>query len=231
MTEAEWLEATDPEIMLPLLLQFEPSERKLRLFCCACCRRIWHLFSDERCRNAVEIAERFADGHASVEELNEAGEMSDEAADEAEDAELCGFKKFALVGTSNAAAFTVDVNATVTTEWTAYALTGSSAVADKDEEAARLEAFNLEVRGQAALLRDIFDNPFRPVAVEPSWLSPKVVRLAQSIYDDRAFDRLPILADALEEAGCNGAEILAHCRGPGPHVRGCRAVDLLLGKE
>jgi hypothetical protein len=84
------------------------------------------------------------------------------------------------------------------------------------------------------LLRDIIRNPFhRPKrktrAVELE--SRTVQRLAQSIYEDRAFDRLPIVADALEEAGCTDAEILAHCRGPGPHVRGCWVVDLLLGKE
>jgi hypothetical protein len=58
-----------------------------------------------------------------------------------------------------------------------------------------------------------------------------VARLARGIYDDRAFDRLPILADALEDAGCHDTAILDHCRQPGPHVRGCWVVDLLLGKE
>ena len=224
-------EATDPELILPSLLEFEPSERKLRLFCCACCRRIWHLFSDDRCRDAVEIAERFADGLASEEELNQAGEIVDEAADEAEDADLRGFEKLALVGTSNAAAFTVDVNAITASEWAVYAITGSSAVDDKDEETRRLEAFNREIEGQVTLLRDIFGNPFRPVTLGPTWLTPKVVSLAQAIYDERAFDRMPILGDALQEAGCEDVDILAHCRQPGPHVRGCWAVDLVLGKE
>lgn len=231
MTEAEWLEATDPEVMLPMLLEIEPSERKVRLFCCACCRRIWHLFSDDRCRNAVEIAERFADSLASEDELIQAGDMADEAADEAEDSDLPHFKKLALVGTSNAAAFTVDVNAIFAAEWAVYAVTGSSAVDGRDEEARRLEAFNREVEGHVKLLRDIFGNPLRPVAVERNWLTPNVVSVAQAIYDDHAFDRLPVLADALEEAGCTDASILAHCRQLGPHVRGCWVVDLLLGKE
>jgi hypothetical protein len=64
-----------------------------------------------------------------------------------------------------------------------------------------------------------------------TWNDGIVIKLAQAIYEERAFDRLPILADALEEAGCSDTEILAHCRGPGPHVRGCWVVDLLLGKE
>jgi len=81
------------------------------------------------------------------------------------------------------------------------------------------------------LLRDIFDNPFRPITVDPAWQTETVVALANSIYTDRAFDRMPILADALEEAGCDHADVLAHCRGDGPHVRGCWVVDLVLGKS
>jgi hypothetical protein len=72
------------------------------------------------------------------------------------------------------------------------------------------------------------------VTVAPSslvWQDGTVPKLAQSIYDERTFDRLPILADALEEAGCDDTDILGHCRGPGPHVHGCWVVDLLLGKE
>jgi hypothetical protein len=79
--------------------------------------------------------------------------------------------------------------------------------------------------------RDIFGNPFRPVAFADSWRSETVVALAAGIYAERAFDRMPILADALEEAGCDHADVLSHCRGPGPHVRGCWVVDGLLGKE
>jgi hypothetical protein len=79
-------------------------------------------------------------------------------------------------------------------------------------------------------VRDIFGNPFRPVTADPQWLTPTVVTLAQTIYADRAFDRLPILADALEDAGCDEADILTHCRADEPHVRGCWVVDLVLGK-
>jgi hypothetical protein len=81
------------------------------------------------------------------------------------------------------------------------------------------------------LARDIFGNPFWPVTLDPAWLTPTAVALARTAYDDRAFDRLPILADALEEAGCTDAAILDHCRSPGPHIRGCWVVDLILGKQ
>ena len=85
-------------------------------------------------------------------------------------------------------------------------------------------------RVQASLLRDIFDNPFRPVTFPSSWRTEYTVGLAGRMYDERDFAAMPILADALEEAGCDNADILAHCREPGVHVRGCWVVDLILGK-
>ena len=89
-----------------------------------------------------------------------------------------------------------------------------------------------ELRHLAAVLRCILGNPFRLIPrIEPKWLTHAVVTLAQQIYADRAFDRLPILADALQDAGCENTDILDHCRGPGPHVRGCWVVDLVLGKD
>ncbi len=84
---------------------------------------------------------------------------------------------------------------------------------------------------QSAFAQDIFGNPFRLVTVYPDWLTSSALSLAEGIYAERAFDRLPILADALEDAGCDAAELLAHLRGDGPHVRGCWALDLVLGKE
>jgi len=81
------------------------------------------------------------------------------------------------------------------------------------------------------LIREIFGNPFRPVIADAEWLTPTVVAIAHSLYADRAFDRLPILADALEEAGCTNADLLLHCRQPREHIRGCWAVDLVLGKK
>jgi hypothetical protein len=97
-------------------------------------------------------------------------------------------------------------------------------------EADGIEASRAEEKVQAGLLRCIFGNPFRPVAFPPAWRSETAVALATAIYADRAFDRLPILADALEESGCDHSDVLAHCRGPGPHARGCWVVDAVLGK-
>jgi hypothetical protein len=88
-----------------------------------------------------------------------------------------------------------------------------------------------ERNAQAALLRCIFGNPFRPAAADPAWRTSTAVALARGIYDERAFDRLPILADALQDAGCENEDVLNHCRNEAqPHVRGCWAIDLVLGK-
>jgi hypothetical protein len=84
---------------------------------------------------------------------------------------------------------------------------------------------------QARLLRDIFGNPFRPVPFSPSWRTDTAVSLARQMYPAREFSAMPILADALQDAGCDNDDVLNHCRGPGPHVRGCWVVDSVLGKE
>jgi hypothetical protein len=80
----------------------------------------------------------------------------------------------------------------------------------------------------ALLITDVFGNPFRPVTCSPAWQTPTATALAQAIYEERGFTDLPILGDALEEAGCDNAEMLAHCRQTGPHVRGCWVLDALL---
>ena len=85
-------------------------------------------------------------------------------------------------------------------------------------------------RQHSELVRCILGDPFRPVTFDASWHTSTVVALAEGIYADRAFDQLPILADALEDAGCGHPDVLAHCRGDGPHARGCWVVDLVLGK-
>ncbi|HYT88796.1 MAG TPA: hypothetical protein VEL76_08820 [Gemmataceae bacterium] len=207
MTEAEWLTGTDPQKMLVWLqVSGAPSDRKLRLFVCACCRRIWHLLPDERSRKAVEVAERFADTQADAGQL-EAARVA-----------------------------VWDVSETPVSRWGAAwgavcddALEG--AWEGLREAAGWGDTSKVEQSEEAPLLRDIFGNPFRPFILNVTWVTPAVTALAQTIYDQRCFQDLPILADALEEAGCTNADILDHLRGPGPHVRGCWAVDLILGKE
>ena len=83
---------------------------------------------------------------------------------------------------------------------------------------------------QIKLFRDIFGNPFRPVTFDPAWQTSDTTGIAGRMYDSREFSAMPILADALEEAGCTNADVLLHCREPGVHIRGCWVVDLVLGK-
>lgn len=108
--------------------------------------------------------------------------------------------------------------------WGAMAAAGIDAAADLDRSLIRGEQAQ-----QTVLLRDIAGNPFRPVAVERTWLvaRPGVRQLAEALYAERRFADLPVLGDALEEAGCTDAALLSHCRGAGPHVRGCWALDVL----
>jgi hypothetical protein len=88
-----------------------------------------------------------------------------------------------------------------------------------------------EYQEQAKVMRDISGNPFRPITLNPSWLIPSVLTFANGIYFEKAFDRMPILAAALQDAGCDNDDILNHCRQPGEHVRGCWVIDLLLSKQ
>src|SRR5262249_42286549 len=112
--------------------------------------------------------------------------------------------------------------------------TGLDYLNDSEEEAWEKVVQETE-KELMTIFRDFVGNPFRPSPpLSPAvliWNDGTVVKLAQAIYDERAFDRLPILADALEEAGCQDQDILGHCRSGGEHVRGCWIVDLLLGKE
>ncbi len=232
MTEAEWLVCTDPLAMLRFL-HGRASERKLRLWMCACARRLWSQLADESDRRAVEVAERYADGATNRSELEQArrvivnvrnlGARANELLDWRSPACLawCATRK----NTNTAAR-----DASVAEIWYAGAWASShSDIGWKmsgDPPAERV--------WQAHVLRDLFGDPFRTVAVDPLWLAwndRTVPRLAQVIYDERAYDRLPILADALEEAGCTDADILNHCRQPGEHVRGCWVLDALLGKS
>jgi hypothetical protein len=231
MTEKQWLACTDPRPML-VFLREKASDRKRRLFAVACCRSIWGMLPDERTRNAVILSEQFADGLATKEELEAVWKETwdivdawDNAAREAE-AEGTAHMVWAKDMAARAAAFAVDADFPELA-----AVAGEAGILANQIKKGRQAAEDEEQDVLLLLVRDIFGNPFRLITLNTYWLTPKVVALAQAIYDDRAFDRLPILADTLEDAGCNQADILGHLRGPGPHVRGCWAVDLLLGKS
>jgi hypothetical protein len=198
MTESEWLTCADPEPMLAFL-RGRAGARKLRLFAVACSRRAWHLL-DGPGRAAVEVAERFADGDASGEELRAARLACKTAGTQA--------------------------------SWYAAASDAGIAAGNASRSARSAAGTRLaeECAAQARLLRDVFGNPFRPVVLRPAWLTAEVVALAGRVYEDRGFDRMPALADALARAGCDNPEVLGHCREGAEHARGCWVLDLLLGK-
>jgi hypothetical protein len=174
---------------------------------------------------AVEVAERFADGRATNDErLTAMRAVREEVQDEDEVVlhTIIREDRFQDHPARSANGFEAFLAAI-------YTFNDCLRIAFREgEDETSKDAHSL---AQCSILRDIFGDPFRPVPVDPSWRSGNVVSLAEAIYADRAFDRLPILADALEDAGCDQADILEHCRGPGPHVRGCWVVDLILGKE
>jgi hypothetical protein len=213
MTEADWLTATDPRPLLEFL-RGKASDRKLRLFAVACCRRVLTAFTADACRAAIEASEQYADGLISEERFD----LLSIAAEEA-------WKDTVLEPRGEG-----DYNARAASYASSPSLHAVLIAVTFAAQAGHVSMQREQVE-QSILLRDIFGNPFRPVVFDPAWRSETVVALASALYADRAFDRLPILADALEEVGCDQPNILNHCRGPGPHVRGCWAVDLVLGKE
>jgi hypothetical protein len=226
VTEAEWLACADPDEMLDFILD-RTSERKYRLFACACVRRHANLLQDYMwCEKALQAAEALCDGRLSQARFKRAASNFDAAVEE-EDLDD-------PADTVSTALWHV-MNACKTIEGSAWAKSKAAAGCMASVAAARKR--NAGVRAerelQAYLIRCLV-NPFHPVTLTPS---TTVADLAQVAYLERLpggeLDpaRLAVLADALEEAGCDSAELLGHLRGQGPHVRGCWAVDLILGKE
>jgi hypothetical protein len=213
MTEVEWLACADPKKMLDFL-GTRASKRRLRLFAVAGARDLLEHNPNPGARGdygdinafaaSILRAEAYADGHGPLQYGHSDGGIWVEVTDDKDAA-------YAVLG------YNADIGM-----W----------FRDPAEAVpAAIKDFQVN---PSHWLRCIFGNPFRPVTLTPAllaWNDGTAARLAHAIYEDRAFDRLPILGDALEEAGCDDADILAHCRGQGEHVRGCWVVDLVLEKE
>jgi hypothetical protein len=246
LTASEWDACTDADRML-YSIGLWANTRKLRLFACACCRRVSDYMTDERSRKGVEVAERYADGLATAQELESAragtGAAWNAVMGPAWDRYMAA--RAAHFACLDEAQHFLHARreALGVIRWST-ALDAPSQAEEAERHARYLnqegplyyapqreEAVASEIAAQVSLLRDIFGNPFGPPpALDASWLLPPVRALAQPIYEQRAFGRMPELADALEQAGCANAELLAHCRSPGPHARGCWVVDLRLNK-
>ncbi len=214
MTEDEWAIEHEPE-RLVRSVQKDLSKRKERLFAVAVCYWIEGWWPNPEVREVVELAERFADGAVSQDELEQSVRLAARRAiAPTRDPSLAEARRNA------ASAITLAAGRVTPALW---ALQAAMA-------AARQRRLEQLVGTFTTLFRDIVCNPFRPVTLDPRWLSSTVLDLARTTYDERVFERMPILGDALMDAGCDNETLIQHCQGPGPHVRGCWVVDLLLGK-
>jgi hypothetical protein len=190
------------------------SARKIRLLGCACVRWAWEWGLHEPLPEAVRVAEAFADGLATDDDLRR------------------GARDLGVLWREHDEPYRPYPRTCELTE----------ALASPDDERAWLGEINafscdLAIAEEPEWLRivefarDIFGNPFRPVWFAPEWQTDTTLVLARQMYESRDFSAMPILADALEDAGCAEQAILDHLRGPGPHIRGCWAVDRVLAKE
>jgi hypothetical protein len=219
MTEAEWQDCVNVEPMLRELHKSFGGD-KLRLFGCVVYRRVWG-YLDDNLHNLLDATEEWTISAIGLDQWLVAWERYSNQLHASEvpyDAQL--IRRLVISSYSNV----------LSPVWQAavrsrqYALSRTSVSLQK-------ELTKAEKKWQAIALRDLFGNPFRPVSVDPSWLTSDVVALATGIYEERAFDRMPILADALMDASCDNDDVLNHCRQPVEHVRGCWVVDLILGKR
>jgi hypothetical protein len=223
MTEAQWLDADQPDGLIEYLRtarrvnRSKAGRRKLRLFACGCCRSVWGLFRREpEAAALVEAAERFADGELSPAALEHLDQLLPIPTNYTVTAGLS--LRFAARHTASSTACGAGS--------AAFFCAQARAIGSRDFHG----VMAAELARAAALFRCVFGNPFREVTFVPGWRTNTAVGIASRMYGSRDFNAMPILADALQDAGCDSEDVLNHCHGPGPHVRGCWAADLVLGK-
>lgn len=236
LTEADWKTCKVPQDMTEFLrtkhqaARRKAGRRKLRLFACACIRGIWSLLVQPESRQAVEVAERFADGLATNEELAQARRRARFATSKSSLETDLQFWQAAEAAVHVASrrfdgGDHISVPHAASGAATAWAFE-QTRLGEKGHD--QLKARQLAL--YADWLRDIVGNPFQSKSLNPTWLTPTVTAIVQTISTDRTYRDLPILADALEEAGCDDRELLDHLRSSGPHLLGCWALDLILNK-
>jgi hypothetical protein len=218
MDKAEWRASGDLVKMLEALAKVA-GRRKFQLFTCACLRQLWGRTTERPFRKAVVYAERFAEGLIDRDELRPA------------------FVRAWPWGWERLRTATIVAVAPLTHDLPFWrALEAANEVSSLLAQGLRYggshnkKVFDTARKEQVALVREVFGDPFREARFEPRWRTAEVARLAETVTEEGAWDELPVLADALVDAGCDDEEVLAHLRGPGPHVRGCWAVDLARGK-
>ncbi len=237
MTESEWLTGRDPRLMMRFLRHgagyaavlrswFSSTEehalpRNWRLFLAACCQRVLpHIESRERwARQLLDFAWDHVESTPTAEDRLTAKSLMPQR--------NCSWQ-----GTRFLQGFFAPLGSAAGELRNVAGCQARAVAADKTrKDAAQRAALDAEGEFQCLLLRDIFGNPFRSVAFAPCWRSRTAVALVAQIYESQDFGTMPMLADALQDAGCEDACILDHCRRPSPHVRGCWVVDLVLDKE
>lgn len=243
MTEAEWLACEEPRRMLRFLAD-KASGRKLRLFAIACSRGFVIPANAVASEAVFRVGERIADGEDSYVARGSASPLAELRTGHRE-ADLLTIQFF-------------DDDAGAAAEWASWMAVGiresDARDASLSPEARGLEALiqfqpsfsspecvaaaRAESMVQAGLLRDLAGDLFRPGTLDPAHRTPTAWRIAQAAYEERELPsghldiaRLGVLSDALEEAGCTDEALLSHLRSPGPHVRGCWALDLVLGQK
>jgi len=228
MTEADWLTEID---LTGMQEHVKPraTPRQWRLFACGCIRELGYLLTVRRARDAFFVAERFADGRATLTELARAhGEAV--AAHQSlfgpnSDRDAYGAEVFGRVSCVHSAL----VALTRKEEGAFVASLAGQALLLRDYiDSTWAKRIN---RLQCDLLRDLFGNPFRPARLPKAWVRAAgrdAISIARGIYEDRSFDELPILADALFDANCPSEEMIRHCQEPGVHGRGCWVIDALM---
>jgi len=222
MKEEEWNACTDPKPMLRFL-SGKGSPRQFRLLLCAYYRIFWGILVEAEYREAVEAAEKYLEGQSTEFDLNEvylkartAHWMRNPQTNRDVD-----YRTWSRLYLAQVAAAPDDrINRLATHSETP--------IAGWSEPSEQRNCF-------CFLLREVFGNPFRPVVVDPSWVTSTVQALAGAAYENRdlpsgtlQLDRLAVLADALEDAGCTSPAVLVHLRTLGPHIRGCHVLDLIL---
>jgi hypothetical protein len=237
MTDEQWLNSDE----IPHLIDYvyrKASRRKLQLTAVAACRQLMHLLVDSRSRHAVELAEKFADGLTTPEELASAEEGAKAVVqafqhERSQATGPVGALAMARTYAADAARHLIPPHSHPNgVLMSAYLAATWDPARRHPEQTQPAPATTLKVRvRQAALVQCVLADSLRTVAFDAAWRTQDVLALAEVIYEERAFDRMPILGDALEEAGCPDAAILGHCRENGPHARGCWVVDRILNKR
>jgi hypothetical protein len=224
MTEEEWLASKRPHALLSS--NHCDDARKTRLFACGCARRVLHFLTNNRFAVALRASEEVADG--TIGGWERLSKLRGAAAQSQADLLRLGngFER-----EQHAAAAVYRACEQQRREYVQAAEQAQRAVGI---DAGKAEHFAVAVEEicQAAIVRDLFGNPFRPVAFAPEWRTDTAIALARTMYESREFSAMPILADALQDAGCDNPDILNHCRDINQlHVRGCWVVDLVLNKS